>query len=601
MNPEAPLSPNADFNLIAALERAGFALTQALESDLTNAPFVPVVDERNIETAFFDSQRALIKRSRGFPDLVEPEFVHSVGLVNSSSTFIIRHFQDQEKRMHLVALIANQSLASKYQAPGRPLLSPDPNVNVVAVSLAGLDSQRSLEFTARSLGLTPGQARLTAALSGHGDLRRAAKELGITYATARTATTDAMSRLGVSKRAAMVAILLSASLGIVPDRPNSAPRVAEALGLTLRQAKLAQAVSQGGSRTDAARAAGVSAAVAKKELADVFLAMGVQTAAELSRKWIEAQALVVLASTIGRNASVDILEPLTFIKRPNGGKIAVSDYGPPEGKPVLLLHSSSACRALPHVLLDAMHQAGLRPISMDRPGFGLSEDMSDGEPSDPFLGACDDIRTVLTHFGFQSVDLIARGGAQVAVALASESPDLLRRVILVAPDPPTHASFPARGILRLVKALFRVRPDLISFFAAAMTTRMTTMSLHDFVLEACADSQPDLAVMRDPKNFSDYVRGFRPFLAGNLAGYLREQIAMASDRKLPLVLNAEQWSVFIGSHDFLHGAAEAKAYWKSILPDAHFEAIEDGGRYISFSHADQIVSQLVGNANTEAA
>lgn len=60
----------------------------------------------------------------------------------------------------------------------------------------------------------------------------------------------------------------------------------------------------------------------------------------------------------------------------------------------------------------------------------------------------------------------------------------------------------------------------------------------------------------------------------------------------PRIKTADGRSEGFGATDFMHDAAETEAYWRASLPDAHFVRLPHAGRFISYSHPDEIVSRL---------
>jgi pimeloyl-ACP methyl ester carboxylesterase len=57
----------------------------------------------------------------------------------------------------------------------------------------------------------------------------------------------------------------------------------------------------------------------------------------------------------------------------DGRALAVEEVGPPDGVPVFLLNSLFGCRVLPAPAKAAAEATGIRLISPDRPGLGLSD------------------------------------------------------------------------------------------------------------------------------------------------------------------------------------------------------------------------------------
>ncbi|MGJ3230772.1 MAG: alpha/beta fold hydrolase [Oceanicaulis sp.] len=556
------------------------------------AAYVPLVYADRVSVAAFARDGGLLRASPHFPALQPEEIRRLTRLTLDHGEVQTRLAETAEGEIRPLAVApVAQSRRWALGEVHRAILETE-NAAVGAMSVSPLHAGNAVETAARALGLTGRQSLLVAALARHGDLARAARELGVSYATARDALAEAMARAGVRRRALLVRRAASLALGLIPG-DDEAARVEDVFGLSRRQAVLALSLAQGAARGEAAAAAGMSEAAAKKELSAVFLQTGVASATELTGRITEAAALAALAAAAGGPMPLDDVEPLRLLARPQGGVVAVSDYGPKRGRPVLMLHSSSAARAAPRVLVAALHQRGFRPIAIDRPGFGLTDPMPAPGP-DPFDDACADLEHVCETLDLGSVSLLARGGAQVAAHFLRLHRDRVERAVLAAPDPATRTSGSGKGALKVIKQVYRASPELIEPVARLLVKGLSTQNMQDFVFRAVADSPVDVAIMRDRRHFADYARGFLPFLSGRVGGYLSEQLALATLPDPPVVEASHGVHLMIGAHDPLHDARECAAYWSHILPRATHEIVADAGRFLIYSHAEAVADALRG-------
>jgi pimeloyl-ACP methyl ester carboxylesterase/DNA-binding CsgD family transcriptional regulator len=569
-----------------ALEAGGVKILDA--DDAAQHAFAPQIRWERVDAAAFDRHGRVLAQTAGFPEIA-PDDITARGSA-ASAALVTCSLGDGGLRL---AAVADAASARRWHLPeAQRAIAETPGASFVAVSAARVRSADAVAEASAHLGLSPLQAKIVAALVKHGDLERAAKHEGVAYSTAREALAIAMERTGAKKRSALIERVVALAFGVLPEGGRERDLLRDAWGLTPRQAALAIALAQGASREEAARVAGVSASAAKKDLANIFIVLGVASATELSALLSEANALgTLLQVTQGALAvGVDRSEPLRFVARPQGGLIAFSDYGPRGAKPVLVLHSSSASRPAPSRLIAALQAAGFRPFAIDRPGFGLTDALDCG--ADPFAAACDDIRTVCAHLRFKRVDVVARGGAQVLMHLAQQSAELVGRAVLVAPDPSSRSGASAAGILNTVKNAFRANTALIEPITRMLVATLQATNVRDLVLRTVRDSPPDVAVMKDARNLSDYYRGFQMFLSGRVGGYVREQAALVTAPDPPAKADAQDWHVMIGAHDPLHVAADVERYWRRLLPGARFETIADGGRFLVMSHARRIAELL---------
>lgn len=466
------------------------------------------------------------------------------------------------------------------------------------VVLATITSLRAtpLKTACETFGLTGLQTRVAMATIRCGTIKQAAAQLGIAYDTARETLSQAMRRAGVDRLPALVASLASLAFGILPQG-SGVPLLEDIWGLSPRQAALAGLIAEGLSRAEAAQRIGISKAAAKKELDRIYAGLGVSSAAALARTVVEARALsFTTAATRSYVALVhDHAEPLRMMPRDDGTRIAWSDYGPASGKPVLIVHSSMTSRPVGRRFVKALQAEGFRPIAIDRPGFGMSDALAGNEPGrhDPFAAAVPDVLSVCRKLGIASLDIVARGGAQHVLALADAAPGLIDRVVLVNPDPHTEERGRRSGPLGAVKEAYFRNPRLVAMMARLLAAHLTPERLTRIMERSFADSPPDHRAVSDPQVMGDYYRAVRMFAAGRVAGYVNEQIAMATTTRPAPRLGCQRWVVAVGEHDTLHDPREVKDYWREVLPGAHFIDVPGAGRLLALADPECVVRILV--------
>ncbi|HWU14609.1 MAG TPA: alpha/beta fold hydrolase [Caulobacter sp.] len=471
---------------------------------------------------------------------------------------------------------------------------------IVVLASPSHQFQRPLETACEAFGLTGLQTRVALETIRTGGVKTAAEKLEISYHTAREALADAMSRVRAPRLPALVRRLVSLAFGVLPDA-DEADILGDAWGLSPRQAAIAALIADGMTRAEAATALGLSEAVVKRELNEVYGVLQVGSAATLARKVVEANALNWMMRSTGGDIGVIEAgaEPLRLIHRPGGGRIAVSDYGPASGRPVLVVHSSMTSRVVARGLRRALQAAGFRPISIDRPGFGLTDEIEGLRPGlhDPYVAAVDDALIVLDTLKLNTIDIVARGGAQFVVALHDVAPSRLKRVVLVNPDPPTEASDRRIGPFGVLKEAFRRNPAIIRVWAGLVGRQLTYTRVSRMLERSMQGSPPDEAAARDPEIVQDYFRAVRTFATGRYAGYINEQVDFARrGRGQPQIDGTFNWLVMVGAQDTLHDPQEVIAYWRAILVDAQFQRVEDGGRLLALSQPHSVVEGLLNGA-----
>jgi pimeloyl-ACP methyl ester carboxylesterase len=118
---------------------------------------------------------------------------------------------------------------------------------------------------------------------------------------------------------------------------------------------------------------------------------------------------------------------------PDGRAAAYAEWGDPDGRPVFLLHGMPGSRLLcPDVAVSV--EAGVRLISLDRPGYGGS----DPRPDRRIVDGADDLAAIADRLGVERYSVIGwSSGGPYALACAARDSDRVTAVATVAGDAPT--------------------------------------------------------------------------------------------------------------------------------------------------------------------
>ncbi len=435
---------------------------------------------------------------------------------------------------------------------------------------------------------TAAEIRLAAALVRTGDLRLAAGEAGVAYETARETLASAMTKTGAGRQPAFVGQLVQLALGSLPDNDVTWRTFADTYGLTARQGKLGLLVALGATRATAAAGLGVSDQTAKADLKAIFERCGLESGAGLGRLVAETDALARLAGAtdveiLGRGVAAS---PLRFVRRRRRpGRIAVEDHGPSDGLPVVVFHTPTTGRHLPRSFVQALRARGLRPISVDRPGFGLSS----STPGDVVDEANADLIDVLDALGLARVRLLGRS-ITMPMRFAADHPERIDGGVLLSATPPGVR--PTSGLVATAMALALDHPSLVRAFARLVTGLSSERAILRLTDRAYAESPADLAALAEPLNRADWVRASKQGASGD--GFAREFILHCDGGAIPAAAYQAEWIVLVGARDVLRaGVADPAAVWRAAAPRARVQVIENGGRLLHLSHPDDVARALV--------
>ncbi len=454
-------------------------------------------------------------------------------------------------------------------------------------------AREPINDAAAAFGLNPSQRRVVAAVIKTGSLRRAATELGISYATAREAMSAVTRRMRVTNLPAAVRAVVAAAFGILPGDVDSPVQLVDTLCLSERQAQVALLISSGSSREASAKALGTSVAVIKKELQILFASLGVQTATELACLITETQALRTIArSTDNAPGFLDpAIEPSRYSLRSNGrGIIAWSDYGPASGNPVLVVHSNWCCRAVPLPLLKELQRRGWRPIAIDRPGFGATS-LGASSADDPFGQAVEDALQVLAELKIARFPIVARCGAQFVHAFASRVPERVGPVVLVSPTPEAHADGKRAGAVGAFKEAFYRSPRLVEIFFRVISSQFTFARVEQ-LMRSITRGSLDETLCDDPQFIRDRFRALRPFACGGYVGGILEELVISHGGWDFAPIETGGWKILQGAEDYHQDIEEVQNYWMKLLPKATIVEVPGGGRFMTSSMPQVVVDYL---------
>lgn len=545
-----------------------------------------------MQAALFDADGRLLLASGGFALPPDPEALHAAA---AGRRAVIASRAGPDGTLALV-VHAPATATTHWRLPPAIAAAARPG-QIVVVTTAGSISGHPLADAVQAFGFAGLEARVTIATIETGSIRAAADRLGIAYQTAREAIASAMRRAGVNRLPALVSLLSSLSFGILPQGRDDTSQLADIWGISPRRATLGLLLAEGLSRAEVATALGLSGAVVKKEVDALYDVLGVGSAAALARLIAEANAMAwIMQATSGDIGRFDNRrEPLRLARRADGSRVAFSDYGPARGRPVLVVHSSMTTRFVSRRLVKALQARGLRPIAIDRPGFGLSDPIAGlvAGSHDPFTAAVADVALVADHLRLRQFDLVSRGAAHHVLALGRAMPHRLGRVVITNPDPDS-ASDPRRmGFLGAAKEAQLRRPGLVRAMSAMLASQLTQAKFPRIFARSLQGSPPDEAAMAEPDIVEDYWRAVRPFATGRIDGYVNEQTRHATMPPATPLPGTHAWHVMVADHDVLYDPAFVRAYWQRTLPDATHETVPASGRLMAMTHADLVAERLI--------
>lgn len=456
---------------------------------------------------------------------------------------------------------------------------------VVVVSAPSRSSELARR-AARALDLTALEARLAEALLFAPNLEVAAADAGVGRETARDALRRINAKAGVRRTPELIARLL-AIMCAAGDQPGGDEALAEsAFGLTPAEARAATLIARGATAPEAAQALGLSPETVKTHMKSALNKTGAKGAKDLARLLVEARELVAVTSAAepvlgdeGGGGRLRIVAAMDGVRR-----VALIDYGPYDGEPLLVFHGAAAGRRIPDAFRQALIAAGLRPIVVQRPGFGLS----DPAAGDYAKTGADDIAAVIDRLRLRRVRMLARDtGIPIALRFARDYPGLLSRATLLNPHPPIHVGDDRPTLAAGIQRHLLRNPDLVAAFAEFLRRQATTKLLEQILDKVFSDLPLDAEALRDPAVRAFLIRDIQALCARSVWGFASEHAAYANGWRPPEGLGEGDWTLLLSSG--LPGHVDPA--WLGI-PDLRTTWIDGAGVLPQFTHPEVLANLI---------
>jgi len=268
---------------------------------------------------------------------------------------------------------------------------------------------------------------------------------------------------------------------------------------------------------------------------------------------------------------------VTDFALPDGRNLAWAEYGDPAGTPVVYIDGTPGTR-LAHPPDEAL--AGVRLITFDRPGYGLSTP----DPRPTLLGVADAVGALASSLGITRFGVLGfSGGAPYAVACGARFPERLTGVVAAGFTGPDRELGTLHGRERLQVAVLRAVPALGRRYVTRAATAYTAGSLdHHRQL---------LAEGKDPwmrANEQSIVESSRNGPAGLIGDWLATDIHRAGFRLRDVRCRVLVWA---GRSDPGRAVPDAPLV-ATRIPGAEIRIAEDAAHTPSPAHWREMLAWL---------
>lgn len=460
------------------------------------------------------------------------------------------------------------------------------------LALLGFAPSRDSDLAARAaeaFGLTPLEARLAEALLDANNLNEAAARIGVGRETAREALKKAMRKAGAKRSPDLVRRLMDLMSGIQPPLGDVEQVLQALFAATPAEARAAARFAEGLTAREVGVALGLKEVTVRGQLKSVFAKTGMNKAKDLVRLTVEASALANLTRAAEAVVEpVDVEGRLRVVSTDGGARrIALMDYGPRGGRPVLVFHGASTGRLLPPAFVALLQKNGWRPIVPQRPGFGLTD--AAPTPALYLEVVASDLAAVLDALKLRKVDILARdAGAAAALAFAERHPERVSRGLLVKPRMPVSEERHHASMFLSIARTLTTHPEMITAFAEMLRRQTRTDMIAGALKRSLMDSEKDRRTIADPAVVERLVRDAQGLSARSSAGLAAEMAVYARGWTVPKKVGGDRWTIAICEATPQTLAPEI---WRG-LPGAQIRDIADDGFLTYYSSPAEVVALL---------
>ena len=464
--------------------------------------------------------------------------------------------------------------------------SCEPRDQVLLIAFAPSNCSVLIARAAAAIGLSPLEARLAEALLDAPSLKMAAEGIGVGRETAKDALASAMRKAGVASASQFVGRIVNLSCEDVGSRGSTLELLRQAMDLSPAEARVAVALVAGGTAREIGDSLSLTAQTVKSYRRSVFQKTGVNRSRDLQRLISEVGELGRLATVSEVLADAGQVEERLRVVSREGRRIALIDYGPASGAPLVVGHGFTTGRLMAAPLLARFRAAGFRVLIPQRPGFGLT----DAAQGDYLETAADDLAAVLDSLDVGQTRVLTRdGGVASLLAFDVRHPGRLDRPVLLNPRQPLGSPGAPLAPMSAISRVLLSRPLLIEPFAE-MLRRQTRGDILEGMLRRACTVEIDRETLEQPGVLPQLVRDMQGLVARSVRGFVDEQRAYSFGWTPPRSIPTRGWTV-----------AYSGALWAdpdgtpwSHLPDLRRVVIDGAGLLAVYTHTDAVLGLLAG-------
>ena len=278
------------------------------------------------------------------------------------------------------------------------------------------------------------------------------------------------------------------------------------------------------------------------------------------------------------------------ITLPDGRSLGFAQYGNPNGVPLVFFHGTPSSRYLHHPDDDWTASLNVRLITVERPGFGLS----DHKPGRKLLDWPDDVICLADEFGLSQFAVAGiSGGGPYAAACAYKTPHRLTKVGIISGVGPTDVEENIIGLYESRKAAVMVArhaPWLLRPLIWLLQNPQRNIEKY-FQKIYNQSSQADREILSQPFMKSMFLRSWQEGTRSGVCGFAQDGIIFSHPWGFQLGDIKARVCIWHGDQDTSTPLIMARCIADQI-PDCQLRVIPGKGHFLLFDQWDEILSTL---------
>jgi pimeloyl-ACP methyl ester carboxylesterase len=285
--------------------------------------------------------------------------------------------------------------------------------------------------------------------------------------------------------------------------------------------------------------------------------------------------------------------PTSFITLSDGRRLAFVERGDPHGLPILHHHGMPGSRLQHGAEPELYARLGLRVITPDRPGYGLSDPHRRGA----LAGWARDVEELMDalHVGRFGVTALSGGGIY-ALAVAWAMPDRLTGVSVTGCPAPMQIAHASRGMRFMTSggiAIARHTPWLLEGGGWLVGGFVRTHT--KFIYDQSNRHKPktDLMWLSSPSVASGALDDLREGLRNGAGGYVDDVETLARPWDFDPSRVEAHVDLWHGDADTVIPVAHSR-YLARVMPHATLHVCPGEGHMLLWSHAADVLLDAAG-------